>query len=300
MLKFCKQMETEAEIMKSAGRYRTSVIYRSCSRRFLSFLKGKDVTAKKIDGMLMREYERFLFQSGMCRNTVSFYLRPMKAVYNRLVYAGIIRDARPFRHVYTGVDETRKRALPNTVIGKIRSAGLDDNPGVAFARDMFMFSFYTRGMSFIDMARLKKTDIQCGFINYRRHKTGKLMRQIKLEPCISEIIERYKGSNRTPYLFNILSSNEHKNASLYKAAQSRINHGLRKLGEIVGLEFPLTMYVARHSWASVAYNLGTPVALISESMGHGSERATRIYLQSFDTQSIDEANKKVMESVTGG
>ena len=60
---------------------------------------------------------------------------------------------------------------------------------------------------------------------------------------------------------------------------------------------PLTMYVARHSWASAAKAKGIPVSVISEGMGHDSESTTQIYLASLDTSIVDSANSIILNSL---
>ena len=117
-------------------------------------------------------YEAWLHGKGITKNSSSFYMRILRAVYNRAVEKELTSNRNPFKHVYTGVDKTVKRAIPLKAIKKIKNLDLSLHPALDFARDMFLFSFYTRGMSFIDMAYLKKKDLQNGILSYRRHKTG--------------------------------------------------------------------------------------------------------------------------------
>ena len=161
-----------------------------------------------------------------------------------------------------------------------------------FARDMFMFSFYTRGMSFVDMAYLKKTDLQNGILTYCRRKTGQ-QRTVKWEKCMEEIIKKYP-SNSSVYLLPIIKEkgNERKQ---YDNALHLVNYRLKDLSGMLKLQRPLTMYVARHSWASAAKVRNVPLSVISEGMGHDSEKTTQIYLASLEASVVDKANKMILE-----
>lgn len=175
-------MESIIAKLKNNGKIRTSETYRSTLSSFKKFLASqasKDGKRNEEDIMLdcitsetMEEYEAWHKNKGVAPNTISFYTRILRAVYNRAVENDIIENRNPFRHVYTGVDKTVKRALPLAVIKKIKTLDLSLTPGLDYARDMFLMSFYLRGMSFIDMAFLRKSDLRNGYITYRRRKTG--------------------------------------------------------------------------------------------------------------------------------
>jgi integrase len=221
-------------------------------------------------------------------------MRILRAVYNRAVDSELIFDSRPFRHVYTGVDKTLKRAIPISDISAIRSMA-KIKKSMEYARDMFMFSFYTRGMSFVDMAFLKKTDIQYGFLTYRRKKTGQLL-SIKWEQCMQDIIQRYPCDDSI-YLLPIVNSTKDNERTQYRSRQRAINNNLKKIAKNLGLDCNLTMYVARHSWASAALEMEIPIEIISDGMGHTSEKTTRIYLKSMDNRRIDFANERIISAI---
>lgn len=168
-------------------------------------------------------------------------------------------------------------------------------PATDYARDLFMFSFYTRGMSFVDMAYLKKKDLQNGVLAYRRQKTGQQL-FIKWEKPMQEIVAKYDTTG-TPYLLPIIRNMEKDARKQYKNAAHLVNAKLKKLGEQLGLGIPLTTYVARHAWASIAKSKNIPVSTISEAMGHDSETTTRIYLASLDTSVVDKANSLILKSL---
>ena len=276
------------------GRTRTAETYISALNSFLRFTEGEDVPLDGITPFLMQQYEAWLKSSDASLNTISFYMRKLRAVYNQAVERGLTEQCYPFRHVYTGKDKTAKRAVPMTTIKKVKALDLKDNPSLELARDMFLFSFYTRGMSFVDMANLKTGNVQSGFLVYRRHKTGQQL-TIKWEECMKRLVDKYSGSS-IGYLLPIITEpgNERKQ---YKQAQFRINYNLKLVSELAGITPALTMYVARHSWASIAKAKNIPISTISEGMGHDSESTTRIYLASLDASVVDKANKKILDDL---
>ncbi len=287
--------------LRQDGRQRTAETYASTLSSFTAFRRGRDTAMETIDAAMAGDYERWMRRRGLSLNTVSFYMRIMRSVYNRAVSAGLTADRKPFRDVYTGIARTRKRALPTAVLRAIR-----DFPcrGVtAFARDMFMFSFYTRGMSFVDMAHLRRSDISGGTLTYVRRKTGQKIR-MRWEPCMEEIVRRYEGRDADgqtvaaswllPILYDPATGRTHR----YKARQWLVNYQLNNIAAALGIEEGLTMYVARHSWASVAKGIDIPLGVISDGMGHHSPRTTQIYLDSIDAGRIDRANAMIIEAVS--
>lgn len=292
---------------KANGKLRTAETYTTtfrCFRRFLCDIglsrenpgcTGDDMMIDALTADVVEAYEAYLFRRGVVPNTVSFYMRILRAVYNRAVDKGLVVQTHPFRKVYTGVDKTVKRALPLSVIREMRALDLSLNPALDYARDMFLLSFYMRGMSFVDMAFLRKSDLKSGCVAYRRRKTGQLL-SVRWTREMRLIVGKYP-SNRTAYLLPIITNPEADERSAYRNRAYSINYGLKKIAAMVGIDIPLTLYCARHSWASVARNKGIPVSVISEGMGHDSESTTRIYLASLDSSVVDKANALILRSI---
>ena len=279
--------------LKQMGKIRTAENYSCTLKSFMQFRGDRDVLLSEIDSDLMQLYEAYLHGKGAVRNTSSFYMRILRAVYNRALEKELMEQRNPFRHVYTGVDKTIKRAVPLSAIKRMKNLDLSLQPNLEFARDMFLFSFYTRGMSFIDMAHLKKKDLQNGFLSYRRRKTGQQL-VIKWEKCMQEIVNKRHTWDRNPYLLPILNF-PNESRKQYKYAQSRINVHLKEIANMIGVSIPLSMYVARHSWASIAKSKNIPISVISEGMGHDSELTTQIYLASLDNTIVDNANAQILK-----
>ena len=277
--------------LKQLGKVRTSETYTATLNSFMAFRDELDVPLDGISSDMMLMYEAHLKVRGVRMNTISFYMRNLRAVYNRAVEKGLTLQNNPFRHVYTGVDKTIKRAIPIKEIKALKELDLSLKPSLNFARDMFMFSFYTRGMSFIDMAYLKKSDLQNGILTYRRRKTGQQL-SIKWEKCMEDIVSKYP-QNQTNYLIPIIKETVNERRQ-YDNALHLVNYHLKDLSSMLKLQRPLTMYVARHSWASAAKARNIPLSVISEGMGHDSEATTQIYLASLETSVVDKANKMIL------
>ena len=281
--------------LRDNGKIRTSETYATTLLNFRRFRNDADIMLDAITPDLMEAYEAWQRKRGIAANTVSFYTRILRAVYNRAVEDEIITNRYPFRRVYTGIDKTVKRALPISIIKKIKILDLKHNPALDFARDMFLMSFYLRGMSFIDMAYLRKTDLVCGYITYRRRKTGQTL-IIKWTDEMQNILDKYP-ENESRYLLPIIRHSDLNERSVYRNTAFRINHNLKRIARRLGLSIPLTLYVARHSWASAARSKGIPISVISEGMGHENEATTRIYLASLDTTVVDRANSIILKSL---
>lgn len=281
--------------LKLSGKIRTSETYTSTLNSFKSFRKGEDIMLDALSSDIMEDYQLYLQGRGAIPNTTSFYMRILRAVYQRAVDNELIEQRNPFRRVYTGVDKTVKRALPLSMIKSIRYLDLSLSPPLDFARDMFMMSFFLRGMSFIDMAFLRKSDLKNGHISYRRRKTNQLL-TIAWTKEMQLLVDKYP-ENPTDYLLPIITNKGGNERSRYRSVGYNINRSLKKIAEKVGLSIPLTLYCARHSWASAAKAKGIPISVISEGMGHDSETTTQIYLTSLDTSAVDQANSIILDSL---
>ena len=288
-------MENIIARLKQNSKVRTPETYKSTLNSFKKFRKDEDIMLDCLTSEIMEAYEAWHKGRGVAPNTISFYTRILRAVYNRAVEDDIIENRNPFRHVYTGVDKTVKRALPLAVIKKIKTLDLSLTPALDYARDMFLMSFYLRGMSFIDMAFLKKSDLKNGYVTYRRRKTGQQL-VIEWTKEMQMILDKYP-ENKSDYLLPIIRNSGLNERCTYRNTGYNINHNLKRIAEMVGVTIPLTLYVARHSWASAAKAKGIPLSVISEGMGHDSEATTQIYLASLDTSVVDKANSLILKSL---
>lgn len=290
---FVDQLRTQ---FLQQNKLRLAETYQSALNSFCLYINKVEILMEDIDSKMIEGYESYLKQKKLTLNTISFYMRILRAIYNRAVKSGAIADKKPFSHVFTTMTKTAKRAIPIQTIQKIAQAHIT-NKNEALARDLFLFSFYTRGMSFVDIAYLKKTDLNNTYLIYKRKKTGQELK-IAWRKEMQELVDR-NSSKDGVHLFGILDENSEKSLRFqYHYTQCIINTALKRLGKQLNLGTNLTMYVARHSWATIARQKNIPLSVICDGMGHNSEKTTQIYLQSVDAEAIDRCNDKLIAAIT--
>lgn len=273
----------------------TAKNYRAALGSFKRFRDNEDIPIEAIDHITMEDYQAYLNSTGLVPNSISFYMRILRAVYNRAVEQDLTKDRKPFRTVFTGMEKTLKRAISINDIRRIRNFDLSFQPRLEFARDIFLFLFFCRGMSFIDAAFLKKTNIQNNVLTYRRHKTGQLL-HIKIIDPICELIDRYPTGN-LPYLLPIITDPGSDERRQYETALRRINKSLKVIAGMIKVPVTLTTYVSRHAWATIAKSKNVPVGVISDALGHDSIATTQIYLAAIDVSTINRANELIIKDL---
>ena len=278
------------------GKYRSADIYMCTLRSFMRFRKEKDLQISQLDSLIMEDYESYLRKNGLTLNTISFYMKRLRAIYNKALEQYGLEDRKPFAHSFTKNTPTAKRALTAENIHQIVAATTVTEEE-ALARDLFLFSFYTRGMSFVDIAFLEKGSIKDGQLIYKRKKTGKELR-VAWRPCMQEIADRYPSLDGK-HLLGIVNQNVVTDVrKQYHYRQCRVNKALQKFTRRIGIPMKVTMYCARHSWATIAKEKNIPISVISDSMGHNSEKITRIYLKSINDDVIDRYNDMLIEDIS--
>ena len=288
-------IRAQAAHKKQLGKIRSSETYQTTLNSFMRFREGIDLTFDMIDSELMEHYEAELRRHGLLRNTSSFYMRVLRTNYRLAVEKGLTPDRHPFKHVYCGMDKTVKRSISFAEIKKIKELDLSRKRVMDFARDMFIFSFCTRGMSFIDMAYLKKNDLKHGCLTYRRKKTGQLL-VIEWTKQMQDILDKYKP-NSTQYLLPIITREDGNERRQYQNQMRKINRRLKDIATSIKLPVPLSLYYSRHSWATIARCKDIPISIISEGLGHNSEITTQIYLDSIKSYEVDKANRKILKDL---
>ena len=291
---FFRQQIAKKEQMQCVG---TKNNYTNAVNRFIEFRNQKDLTFSQMTADMMEMYQAWLWNRGVGQNTVSFYLRTLRTLHHKAVEAGQATSNDIFAHVQTANVRTAKRAISVKDIRKIEKLDLPRGSSLDKARDMFLFSFYLRGMAFVDMAFLKKSDLKCGLVSYNRRKTHQNLNIEWIKP-MQAIIDKYAEQTKdSPYMLPILTGKETSPYTQYRKVEYNTNYNLKKIGKMIGLKIPLTTYVARHTWASIALHMNIPIATISEGMGHNSYKTTQIYLESIDVATINEANKRIIRKI---
>ena len=291
---FFRKQIAKKEQMQCVG---TKNNYTNAVNRFIEFRNQKDLTFSQMTADMMEMYQAWLWNRGVGQNTVSFYLRTLRTLHHKAVEAGQATSNDIFAHVQTANVRTAKRAISVKDIRKIEKLDLPRGSSLDKARDMFLFSFYLRGMAFVDMAFLKKSDLKCGLVSYNRRKTHQNLNIEWIKP-MQAIIDKYAEQTKdSPYMLPILTGKETSPYTQYRKVEYNTNYNLKKIGKMIDLKIPLTTYVARHTWASIALHMNIPIATISEGMGHNSYKTTQIYLESIDVATINEANKRIIRKI---
>lgn len=293
---FLQEQVTKKEQMKRQGTART---YENAYRRFKAFREDVDLTFDELTPDMIECYEAWLIDKRLKQNSIRCYLRTLNTLLCKAVEEGMLNNTNLFSHVRLSYVKTTKRAISEKELKVIANLELPENSTMALARDIFMFSFYMRGMPFVDIAYLRKTDLKNGMCTYCRKKTNQCL-MVEWEKAQQKILDRYahQMENRS-YLLPIIKEEDGTEYKQYQRMQININRALKKIGEMAELKMPLTTYVARHTWASVARDMNILIAVISEGMGHNSIKTTQVYLNSIDISRINEANKRIIKRIGG-
>lgn len=288
---------TYIQNLKAEKRIRYAGMFEVSYSSFIKFNKHLDIPFSDIDVTWLKRYEMWMKEHNLSTSTISTRIRHLRAVFNLAIMEHSIQsDCYPF-HSYKVSKlnrQTAKRALSKRDILRVmRYQGKSTMERLAI--DIFIFSYLSAGINFIDIAKLKYSNITDKRLTYNREKTKKLI-NIPLQAEAIEIITKYKN-DESPYIFPILSPFHQTDVQIANRLHkilAKINKHLKEIGERLKLPIPLTTYVARHSYATVLKRTGVSTAIISESLGHSSERVTQIYLDSFDNEQINNAMKKLL------
>ncbi|NQU33118.1 MAG: site-specific integrase [Bacteroidetes bacterium] len=257
-------------------------------------LMGDSVLIQNVSEDMVNEFIHKMILKKLSINSRGVHLRAIRATINRAIKDGIYDASNyPFKNISIKTQKTRKRAVNKDVIKMVEELDVSKENNLQFYKDLFMFSFYNRGMNFVDISFLKTKNIESGRISYYRQKTGHQF-SIKLTDKAKVIIDRYsKLKDPESYIFPIIyrKGNEYLD---YKNAMRLMNKKLKKISKILELDVPLTTYVTRHSWATIAKRSGISTAIISEGLGHESEETTQVYLDSFENDVLDDANELII------
>ena len=290
--------KAEIERLESLGKINSATKHKY-ALQVLDGYKPTTMALEAIDLDYLKGLELYLRQRGNKDNSIATRFAIFKAIYNKAVKEGKVAvKQNPFSIYQVGSlwAKTRKRAIDKDDIQRLIDLEITEGHTTEYrrlAKDLFLFSYFTAGMNFGDIARLRYKDILRGRVNYSRHKTQKLL-SFQLVPMALQILEKYgTAGHGEDYIFPILNRHEHTSPQqifnrLHKVLR-KVNRELKVLGEMIGLGMPLTTYVARHTYATVLKRSGVSVALISESLGHSDLSTTQIYLDSFENSQIDAA-----------
>jgi len=280
-----------ADTFENLKEYVLKHVFGEKDRPFVSFTKAD-----------FESLENYLIGQDLKETSISAYLRTFYRIWNLAIAAGMCaKDHHPKKFIkfkpYKKY-KTSKRAISAADMKLIENYEAEYSSRVFRSQQIFLFSYYCRGINFNDIVKLKEVNINGDILRYTRSKNKRLY-DFKLHSKAKAIIDLFRNyplQSDGGYIFPILKA-EHNTAAKIDA---RIDSGLKDLNEDLktikeakGIDRTVTSYVARHSFATNLKHKKVDVSIIQEAMGHETEEITRIYLEEYDDEliasSIEEA-----------
>ena len=292
-------MISEIERLREEGREPARRIYHNMLRTLRESAGKEEIGFEEVTPAFLGNYEFLLLGRGLSWNTVSTYMRVLRAVYNRAVDRRLAPHVpHLFKAVYTGTQADIKRALKAEEMGQLLDTKCTRKQSELLQKThhLFVLMFLLRGLPFVDLAYIQKKDLNGNILTYHRRKTGRQITITVTKDAMNIIREYMDTTTESPYLFPILSA-EGGEDTIYREYQQALrifNYQLTKLGELLGLTTELTSYTARHTWATLAYYLEVHPGIIREAMGHSSIKVTETYLKPFNIKKLDETNLSII------
>lgn len=298
-------MASVIDELEAEQRFGTAHVYKAALRALTGFVGGGEIYFGALSPGWLKRFETYLRARQRHWNTVSTYMRMLRATYNRAVTQGLLSyTPYLFNGVYTGVKRTRKLSLAAQAMHLLIYAPPRRplSPEVEKSRGWLQLMFQLQGMPFVDLAHLHHTDLDTAkqVLSCHRRKTGTSL-EISLPSSLMKWIEEHRNADKTasPYLFDILSETA-ESAEAYNEYRQKLrilNRHLKTLARIQGVKERISSYTARHTWATLAKRCGIPEGLICDALGHTSVKTTETYLKSFDNKNLSRANKTVIDVV---
>ncbi len=291
--------ENLIEDFVEAKRIGTARSYREVLRSIRVFRNQRNLSFNEVNLDFLKKFETAYLSRGNSLGGLAVYMRTLRAIYNKAIKAGVAeQEGYPFKDYAIRTGKTRKRAIPIEAIQKIKDLDLNPKEALFNDRNTFLMSFYLRGMPYVDLAHLKVSNIIDGRIQYDRQKTAEPF-DIKIPEQLSPILKiLIKGKSKEDYVLPII---KRKSSVLQyrdiQWARARYNRNLKQIAQMAGIEEKLTSYVSRHSYASIADEMGIPVTAISQMLGHEKISTTQAYLNKLRKSKLDEYQNEVIKGL---
>ncbi|MFT0714109.1 site-specific integrase [Flagellimonas lutimaris] len=294
---FFKFSEEIVDELKKAERYGNANTYYAVIKVLEKFAGGNDLKFNEINYDFLKRFENWHFSRGNSVNSLSTYMRTIKAIFNKAIKSEIVaRDAYPFTHYRIKSTPTEKRALDIDSIKSIMFLKMEETDSLFHYRNYFLASYMLYGISFMDLAFLKAQNIIDNRIKFQRRKTSKPY-DINITPQLKEILSFYlKDKDKSEFIFPIIKRDTFE--LQYKDvlwARKRYNKGLKVIAKKCKIEQRLTSYVSRHSFATQAMLQDVPLQAISSMLGHNRLSTTQIYLKTLPNDILDNYNQKLVK-----
>jgi integrase/recombinase XerD len=295
-----EHFEATIALMNTSGRTGNARSYKDTRNSFFSFHQDKDLSFKNLNVGLLERYEAHLRSRSNQDSGIAFRMRSIRSIFNSAIRNGIVKqEYYPFDKYKISKLKGKglKRALSRDEIKKILDVDINERPDLIDAKNYFIFSYFCRGINFVDTMKLTKDCIQGENIEYKRSKTkGRFV--IKILPPVQAVLDYYTSNNSmTDYIFPILLKNDLTPIQIENRKHktlSKFNKDLKELAKLAEVDKNVTSYVIRHSFATNLKQLGVATDLISTSLGHSNLEITQSYLKEFENSVIDEANEKLI------
>ena len=279
-----------------ANRAGTAKWYTDAISAFLKYNSGKDLNLSEIDVTFLKDFEAEHLAKGNSKNGIGAYIRAVRAIYNCAIAEDQFEPTKnPFlRYKIPKSTQTKKKAIPKEKFIAIRALDYDHGSPIWHVKNYVLVMFNCRGLNLIDLARLRVSSVRGNRIFYGRSKTNNSL-SVEITSELDEILKHYlSGKTQDDFIFPIGYDGTTENNALYRARRKIVNKYLKRIARDAGIEENFTTYNIRHSWATIAKNMGISTEIISEGLGHKSLKTTQIYLKSFENKTLDDANKLVV------
>ncbi|ADR20264.1 tyrosine recombinase [Marivirga tractuosa] len=285
------------EDLKNTGRKGYARTFDDLIRELKIFTENKDFSFRELNYEFLKKFDTFYLSRGTTSlNSLAVYMRSIRVICNRAIKDGIMDEQQyPFKNYQIRTTPTAKRAIDFKYLEKIIELDLEPSNPLFHVRNYFLLSFYLQGRPFIDLVYLEKKFIKNGRLKFFRTKTNQPL-DIKLSPQVQEIVDYYKTHNPdSDYILPVLTKeNEADKRDQYQHALGNYNKKLKKLAKLVGIQESLTSYVARHSFATIANNMGLSVSAISQMLAHTSIKTTQVYLDKLKASQLDHFTDRII------
>ena len=286
--------------LKKEGKESTAKTEKDTLKSIQKFFKRDKIAFKDIDYLALLHYVSHLASIGNKNATIGIRTRTIRAVFNKAIKAGLIsKNLYPFEKFKIAKikDNNKKEFLTEEEIQILKNYKCKNN-NEQFAKDIFLFSYYARGINFVDLILLTKSSIFNEHIRYIRRKTGVLV-TFKMNDFIRTIIEKYSSDSNSKFIFNILKQNEFmpnyiqnkKNKYLGKY----INPYLKNIFENCKIDKHITYYCARHSFATILKFNNVSIEIIREALGHKDIQSTMSYLNTLPENKLDSVIENIIQ-----
>lgn len=296
-----KYGEDQVKALTNSGKVGNAFAYSCAINKLKAFVKNKELSFEALTYKMLNDFNDAMLIEGIKINTISVYMRTIRAIYNRAIKEGIVPSTLyPFAAFKIKNERTVSRTLTTAEFNSIVKLDLPVDTPIWHWRNYFLLSFCFRGINFSDLLTLKESNIIDGRIIFRRKKTGKIY-SIKIDSKADTILCVYRLLNNPDGLILPVLKQTKDLVKLKKDIWQAIktcNEYLQRIAEKCTIEKGITTYYARYSWANIARSLGYSKDMIAEGLGHEyGNRVTGIYLDNYDNDIIDAMNEKVIAAV---